>query len=374
MARDVIDRQLTARSGRVEFAVASGRDEAEIRRLLRDNPMPGRISLSLEREPDYFADARMPGESKQTIIAREGGRVVCTGSCTLRRRFVNGVPRRVGYLGGLRLDARHAGRFDLLRRGYDFFRELQADEPADFYFTSIATDNARARAVLERGLPGLPAYEFIGDFVTRLLPTNLSPAREHEKGNRPGSWAEQVAMLNQQNRRHQFAPCWSDAELAALHPLGLDLADFHRITSGVEFASAGIWDQRIFKQTVIRGYASPLKQARPLLNIARRFTGGIRLPAMGETLANAFILNLTASENQKEVVQLLKLLLGIAAGRGIELLTLGLAANDPRLRWVRRHFRGREYHSRLYLVHWPELGGPARELDERILGPEAAWL
>ena len=157
MAGTTLDRQLTtAGTARVPFALATPADDADIRRLLRENPMPGQITLTLEREPDYFADAGLPGTEKQTIVANEGGRVVCMGNCSIRERFVNGQPRRVGYLGGLRLDARAAGRFDILRRGYEFFRELQADRPADFYFTSIAADNAPARKFLERGLPGMP--------------------------------------------------------------------------------------------------------------------------------------------------------------------------------------------------------------------------
>src|SRR4051794_19024058 len=34
------------------FDVATPADDAEIRRVLRENPMPGAIRLSLEREPD----------------------------------------------------------------------------------------------------------------------------------------------------------------------------------------------------------------------------------------------------------------------------------------------------------------------------------
>ena len=93
-------------AGQTRFAPAAPEDEAGIRRLLRENPMAGRIAITLEREPDYFADARLPATEKQTIIAREDGRVVCTGSCAIREHFINGEPRRVGYLGGLRLDER----------------------------------------------------------------------------------------------------------------------------------------------------------------------------------------------------------------------------------------------------------------------------
>src|SRR5436305_15344875 len=106
MARTLLDRQLTARrANRVRFELATESDDFEIRRLLREQPMPGRISLSLERGSRYFADAALPNAEKQTIVAREFGRLVCVGSCAIRRCFVNGQPRRVGYLGGLRLAA-----------------------------------------------------------------------------------------------------------------------------------------------------------------------------------------------------------------------------------------------------------------------------
>src|SRR5262245_27808889 len=123
MAGTTLDCKLTsARVPRVKFALATPADDPDIRRLLREKPMLGHIALTLEHTPNYFADADWPGFEKQTIIARENGRMVCMGHCCLRQRWFNGKERRVGYLGGLRLDAQAAGRFDIVRRGYRFFR------------------------------------------------------------------------------------------------------------------------------------------------------------------------------------------------------------------------------------------------------------
>ena len=225
-------RELTPRRVvRVPFAVATPADDVEIRRLLRENPMRGRIALTFEREPDYFADADLPGTEKQTVIARQNNRVVCAGSCAIRERL-NGEPRRVGYLGGLRLDARATGRFDILRRGYEFFRELQTDAPADYYFTSIAADNVPARKFLERGLPAMPAYEFVGEFVTTLLPAgSQSPSSAALQAGNPES-GELLDCLNKHGRHYQFAECWSAQEMAALPALGLQAENFHCVRSG----------------------------------------------------------------------------------------------------------------------------------------------
>ncbi len=386
MAGTTFDRELMRPRGvRGPFALATPADDAEIRRLLRENPMPGRIALTLEREPNYFADANWPGTIKQTILAKTDGRVVCVGSCVIRERFVNGQPRRVGYLGGLRLEAQAAGRFDILRRGYQFFRELQTGAPADFYFTSIATDNLRARSFLERGLPGMPTYEFLGEFVTVLLPVKRrSPPRPFsdrppiragsENGAPDGS--ELLDGLNKLGRQHQFAACWSPQEFDALPALGLPMENFYSASiSGRLRATAALWDQRTFKQTVIRRYAPWLAVTRPAVNLAACLLGTPRLPSVGATLAQAFVSPLAVEpDNVGDLIALVAELRVRAAGRGIELLTLGLAANDPRLAALRRPFRGREYRSRLYVVRWPRLGGAARELDGRCLGPEVALL
>jgi hypothetical protein len=363
-------------AGRPAFALATQADDADIRRLLRENPMPGQITLTLEREPDYFADADVLGTEKQTIIAKEGGRVACVGNCAIRERFVNGQPRRVGYLGGLRLDARATGRFDILRRGYEFFRELQADRPADFYFTSIATDNVPARKFLERGLPGMPSYEFIGDFLTLLLPTRFRAS--NHGGTKAGKldFAELAGFLNEHGREYQFTPYWSGSELAALQSLNLNVDDFESIREGGRFiAAAALWDQRPFKQTVIRGYEPWLAMARPALNFGAGIIGKTRLPAVGSTLSHAFLSQLALATDRTETLgEIVLKLCSVAKERGIEFLAAGFAANDPRLSLMRGKFRFREYASRIYIVRWPGMGGSARELASRCLSPEVALL
>lgn len=379
MARALLERQLTRhRGGNVRFEVANRMDDADLRRLLRSNPMAGRISLTLEREPNYFADASLPGERKETILARESGRVVCVGSCTVRQRFVNGLPRRVGYLGGLRLDAEFAGRFDIIRRGYEFFHERQAASPAEYYFTTIVSDNLRAQRLLERNLPGMPKYEFIGELVTLLLPVRRwRIAAGSVQAVLPGCGEpEIVGLLNQCNRQYQFAPCWTTSELAALSPLGFQEQGYYCVRRGSELTGVGaLWDQRSYKQTVVRSYDPWLALLRPALNLAARCVGSSRLPAPGETLPHAFLSHLALASGQThELVRVVKGIGRLALERKIAFLTMTFATEDPRLATMRTHFRAREYRSRLYTVHWSGMGGAAGELDKRPAAPEGATL
>src|SRR5688572_813369 len=178
MVGTALDGQLTSTvtspRSRLRFAVATPAHDAAIRRLLRENPMRGAISISLEHEHDYFAGADIGVARDQTNVAFDDEQLRCMGRCTTRTAWINGKARRTGYLSELRLDASARGRFDLVRDGYRFFRSLQETNPADVYFTSIAADNQRARRLLERGLPGLPRYTHIGDLTTLLISTRRS--------------------------------------------------------------------------------------------------------------------------------------------------------------------------------------------------------
>jgi hypothetical protein len=291
---------------------------------------------------------------KQTIIARERGDVVCVGSCVTRDLFVNGDPRRVAYLGGLRLAATHAGRSDILRRGYQLFHELQQDDPADFYFTSIASDNVRARAFLERSAPGLPKYEFLSEYATLLI--RSKPGKVH---------APSGPLHLSSNRESHFAPLWTKEQLSALESLGFK-------SSGVVSVgghSAALWDQRSFKQTVIHGYSGWLRFARPIINAL----GLEQLPRAGESLSNAVVCGLNAAD-PNAAIALLSALRYLAAPRGINYISLGLSRNDPRFDVIRRRIRCQIYWSRIYLVHWPGIGGTAADFDSCLISPELAFL
>lgn len=360
MAGTTLARELaSASASHLEFAIATEADDADLRRLLRENPMAGRVSLSLEREPNFFAS--FCGAEQQTIVARARGRLACAGWCVFQERFVNGTPRRVGYLGGLRLDRHFAGRFDLVRRGYQFFHKLQSEQPADFYFTSIAADNGRAQRFLERGLSGLPHYAPIADFVTLLMPVTCSYEADFavEFASHP---LPRVGCSG--GKLDHLVPCLR-------HDLPLE--SFIDVEVHGQTAQAALWDQRAFKQTVVRSYSRMVRLARPFLNFAAQAIGKPRLPAIGKPLAHAFVTHLVAAPTaERAVVALLSQLRQHARALGLDFLTLGFDARDPRLTIVRRAFRCREYHSRLYSVNWDDM--PAVALDDRLCSPEVALL
>jgi hypothetical protein len=176
--------------------------------------------------------------------------------------------------------------------------------------------------------------------------------------------------LNRFNRDYQLAPIWSAAELEVLSSLGL--LRRHFIHYGE--ASAALWEQSTFKQTVIRDYRPGLRRLLPLANVWAAVTGGIRLPKVGQRIRHAYVSHLIADSSGSDLIGLLEMLRSVAGGAGLDLLTLALAVDDCRLALVRRNFRGREYRSRIYRVHWPDCGNSAGDWNHRLIYPEAALL
>jgi hypothetical protein len=389
MAGTIAQSELTdqIRTG-TRFVQATKADEAAMRRLLRTNPLAGRIRVTFEREPEYFRGAGIAGADEQTILAYEGGELVCMGRIAVTDRYVNGDARRVGYLSDLRLDASAQGRYGLLRRGYQFFHRLQAKHPADVYFTSITADNVRSLRFLGRSLPGMPRYEPIGDFETLLIPV----PRGRGKSARLAAWVAArlaadglaivagsgeylpalVEFLNANARRYQLTAVWTEEKIRSLARHDLPLERFHLLMKdGRIIGCAALWDQRGFKQVVIRGYDPRLGTLRPCLNIAARLFDTPQLPPAGAMLAHGLLSPLAVEPGKEELLPLL-IEAALSLASGLDFLTVGFTATDARLALVRHHFRCRAYQSRIFQVRWNDSPGPV--LNGALLFPEVSLL
>jgi len=154
----------------------------------------------------------------------------------------------------------------------------------NFYLTSIVSDNARSIRLLERGLPELPAYPFLGGFVTLIIPVSKSIASAHRMSGRV--WEElhrqgahHVTASNDQFSNlarfldglaegHQLAARWTPSDLDGLLNFGIKQSDYHIVLNGTTILGCvAVWDQRQFRQTVIRGYNRKLALVRPVAQL-----------------------------------------------------------------------------------------------------------
>ena len=365
----------------IQITLAGPEDEPELRALLRENPVPGPISLSYEREPDFFLASRIEGDRNQTLVARDGdsGKMVALGSRSFHTAFLNGEARRIGYLSQLRLDRSFRGRAHLLFRGYEKLRELHekgGDVP--FYLTSLVDGNFPAQRLLTSGHTRLPRYHFLESFRMLVLDVQAFQSITDGQTARTEDLPEIAACLQRQAARYQLCRCWTTEDLLSPErSKGLSAGDFQVVFSRDRILGClALWDQSSFKQTVVRGYTPVLGFFRPAANAFAALCGrSLALPEVGQPLRMAYLSHMAIEGDDSQLLSaLIRGVVGRARVRGIRYLVLGLSVRNPMLRAAREAFSAREYGSALHVVHWEDGDEAVRALDSRPCHVEAATL
>jgi hypothetical protein len=361
-----------------DHALAS--DDAELRRLLRENPMPGRLSVTLEREPSFFLAASIEGDRHETVVARaeDGARLLGMASRSVRTAWLNGRPSPLGYLSQLRVDREARDGLTVL----GLLEALEGVRDVPLHFTTIFEDNRAMHRALTRDFPGKPSFRALGRFVSVVLPIwrrcrpPAAPGIELRRG-AAGVLPAIAACLQRNYARYQLAPVWHAEELAdPARSRGLRPEDFLvALRGGAVVGCLSIWDQRGFKQTVVRGYPAGLEPLRGLWNLTGRLTGWPRLPAPGEELPHAYLSHLAVDGEDPEVFHaLVARAYNTLVGSGHAGLALGLGEHSALRQRLREAFRVLEQWLVVYLVCPREQAEAAEGLDGRPLHVEVALL
>jgi hypothetical protein len=370
---------------KITLHLANPSDDPELRELLRENPIPGKISVSFEREPNYFIGAKLGCVSNQTIIARDrkGGEIIAMGSRSMRNVYLNGTVQLVGYLGELRISQPYRVMRRALTKAYTFIHQLHQDRQVPFYITSIIEDNLPARRLFSRGLPGLPRYQEYARMHTLAiysrrrrrelpLPDGLQLVRGSSKHK-----DEIIACLQRNGPRYQFAPYWDRNSLFNLQTTP-DLApeDFTLVLDNEKVLGClALWDQSRYKQTVVRSYAKPLARWRGLVNVGGRLMGWPVLPSPYEPFHFSYASHLAVDDDNPEIfAPILRALYNHAANQGNSYFMIGLSEASPFLPLVTTSYQHIEYPSQLYLVAWDDGIEHISQVDDRVPGMEIAIL
>jgi hypothetical protein len=348
---------------RFRFELATEADDADLRHVLAETPMQGRIAVAFRREPSWFAAAAIDGNQRQVVACRdvESGRIVGFGCRSIRTLYVDGQPQSVGYLSSLRLLKAFRNR-GLIARGYAFFRRLHGDGLAPYYLTTIAQGNLTALNVLTSGRAGLPQYIPAGQYHTLAVPVAKRNGLAMTEGVtiRRATSADVPAIvrfLRTHGPRRQFFPVVEEREFAAQSGpwLGLAIEDLWLAWRGSELAGVfGTWDQHAYKQSVVTSYHGPLAWLRPALNVCWSLRGSPRLPAPGEPLRFRVAALPVVRDDRPEIFEALLSRAAVSlAGGNCSHLLIGLHERDPLLTVAQRH-SATCFATHLFLVAWDD--------------------
>src|SRR3989338_9258 len=353
--------------------LADREDDADLRRILRENTMGGSISLTLRKEPSFFDDLSVEGNFNQIVVAREveSKRVVGFGVRSIKPVFVNGEMREIGYLGCLRLDKQFRGT-TLVPRGYKLFSELHKDGRTPFYLTTIVDDNQYAKQILTSNRMGMPSYNDFGVYYTFAIPIprkrSLDNKRNIVQANE-NHVEEIIKFINREGRKKQFYPTYTERDLTNPNGLlrGLKIEDIllHFNGSDVDGIMAS-WNQTPFRQTVVEGYSGVTKYARLFINILSKLRGNSPyLPRKGQQI-NYNCASLIATKNNDPTVfeELIVSNANKLSERRIPLLMLGLHSQDSLGEVAKKHSI-MKFPTRLYIVNWQDGERDYQNLDGR---------
>ena len=267
------------------FRLATRADDGLLRSMLRRNGMPTWVDMSIVREPSFFAGRDYVGE-EWAVIAENAHEAEGMYTAAVLPVHVDGRPEKIGYLGGLRVNAPYRNRLRLIREGYASVEPLApASGSLPWWFTVIAQENAAARRLLEAGLPGLPEYRLLGEYVTLAVATSRGRARSLWRRCEQADVGRLVAFHNEQARGFELAPVLDEP---TVRRVGLE----HFLVyapDGEISAAAALWDQRAFKQVIANRYRRPIGSLVPAYNAFARLSRRIPLPRQGEALEQTFV-------------------------------------------------------------------------------------
>jgi len=341
----------------------------------------GAMRVAFEREPSFFAAAKIQGNVHQTGFVRDSstGQIIGMGTRSIAEAFINGEAAPLGYLSDLRLDSRYRNR-TLVARGYRMLRELHQDGRAQLYNTVIFSDNKTALRTIAQGRAGLPTYHDCG--LLHCPGINIGRRKpqipfdgEIIRGS-TGLLPEIVECLNRNNQRKQFAP-YHRVEDFLPHGRwrGFQPDNFHVATRGKRIIGViGKWDQRRFKQTRVIGYQGHLRSLQPMLNALPRIFGTPRLPKPGSVLAY-FYASFAAIDGDDLAIfrALLREIYNDALTGEFDYFLIGLHERDP-LRAGLNDYSLTPFFGRLFCVCFENDEPELRRLDERCPYIEIATL
>lgn len=345
---------------KITVRLARPDDNVSIQQLIRSHPMPGAVSILLQKAPDYFAACGIRGHTRQTLVGFSAGQLCVMASRSIQQAYINGKKQDLGYLSDLRSDRQYRKQRPLGTL-CEHLRQLYADTPAHLHIVTIMDDNAPAKAALtwKNVNPAIPRFVEWGKFYTYLLPLlwkgGLGQQRDVTRA-KPHMLEDIVRFLNKEGRAKQFYPAYTTNWLRGLKDF--DPEDFWVVWEQGRMVGVGAgWDQHNFKQTIVVQYHDKMRLLKRLL--------GSLLPKEGKEIRHACACFFATKDNNPKYFKKLLQALGREwRARGYRSLLLGLHENDTLNRAVRLVPR-LSCSSRLYVAEYADEAAIKARLDQR---------
>ena len=306
-------------------------------------PVSGNISLSLEREPNYYTGACIQANEPSVFVVYDDDhqRVLAVFNMGTRKTWFEGEIVDVRYLCDLRIHPdKQSGNvlFIIIKH----FGSIAKNErlPAQ---TIVFGDNHKMinliekRAKKNKGKTDIPYYHFMGTLVTHMLQIKAPKIKaERPKGleirRATFSDIEQMqTFFDRESQRINYYPYYNFKELEKPYYEGLKIEDFFLSFKDNKLCGiCGIWNQTKFKQTRIHGYSQVYQWIKPLYNLLMWASNKPKLPRSGSIINYLNLHTILVEGSDPQILrELIHTIVNENAHKGFNHLLCSMCKEDP---------------------------------------------
>ncbi len=249
--------------------------------ILESSPAKGSIELLYTRRPDAYRSYQKESPEVHVFSVEDEGKIIATAAEIVHDMYIGGLPRKTGYLCGLKKDIAY---LENIHWGRAFFRNIVKDH-IDCYYCSVVDDNKRMNTVLERKRKRTVNNRFLQKYTTYMLAPyfhfKVDDGGCEFRRARPEDEAKLLEFFRAEGQKKEFFPV-----IASLNQFAhLSAEDFYFLQKDGEIVAAGaLWNQSPYRQYLVKKYRGVLKFAR-FFNPLLKALGYIPLPKENETLS-----------------------------------------------------------------------------------------
>ena len=305
------------------------------------------LKLIFTARPSIFDALRALGDKSQVFGVFHNNSLAGFGAVTTQERYLNGLPKKICYLSTLRLLPAHRGK-GLTSKGFKFLKRQPLG--AHIFMASLINSSKLAFRILMQQRRDYPTFYPIGEIETRLIflrkgnSNGKSPTIE-VNSLKPSESAAALQFLRSQGKHKHFF-----LRYTTLRNLNLSSKDYVAARQdGKIIGLCAIWDQRPFKQIIVKSYGLFAPVVALYNHLPFKTTSN--LPKSGEQLNLAYVSHLVVNNNNPDVLQAMLSHIEKNYSSKLPFLAIGLHSQDP-LCAALANFRGIKYKSTLFIAAW----------------------
>lgn len=324
-------------------------DGPELLQLIEADASKGGLAIVYTRRPNPVDSFALESAATSLGVMRDESQAICLmEACIPRRVYVAGCDQKLVYVSSVRKREGSLYGINFFKKAYDYEMAVKGGGFAGF--CSVLNDNRAAIDLfLKKKRRSLPPIAKLCDYTTFLVnPAVLKKQKPAGSGVTAGSGdasadeaapyyasvvpraedlPEIMAFLRDEGRRYDLFPVVDDLKAQFS---GLELGDCVMIKDreGAILAFGALWDQRHYRQYVIKRYSGPFRPLSHLSWLIQRF-GYIPLPPAGTTVPVLMLTLLLAKHGDPVYYSALtRELAKSASQKKCPVLVVGLSQNN----------------------------------------------